>query len=164
MIDKTDLSALIVGRNCTLSKKDKIGGTVWVPRNYRNLLMTPMDIFNLIDIQRIHHPKLCKFTYASKAIGMKSRIDFFHLAKNLTISVKKTEIYLSIAPDHDAIYLSLSGSCESPRGLGLWKLNNTLLKDEEYVEWVQTYSNTVKYYRGVANKGLPAVGVYQNGN
>jgi len=29
------------------------------------------------------------------------------------------------------------------------------LKDEAYVEWLrETYSNTVKYYRGVANKGL----------
>ena len=86
---------------------------------------------------------------------MKSRIDFFLLAKNLTKSVKKTEIYPSIAPDHNAIYISLSGSCESPRGPGLWKFNNTLLKDEEYVERVrETYSNTVKYYREVANKGL----------
>ena len=92
-----------------------------------------MDMFDLIDIQRIRHPKLCKFMYASKAKGMKSRIDFFLLAKNLTKSVKKTEIYPSIAPDHNAIYISLSGSCESPRGLGLWKFNNTLLKDEEYV-------------------------------
>jgi len=36
MIDKTDLSALIVGGdwNWTLSEKDKIGGTVWVPTNH----------------------------------------------------------------------------------------------------------------------------------
>ena len=91
----------------------------------------------------------------SKAIGMKSRIDYFLLAKNLTKSVKKTEIYPSIAPDHNAIYISLSGSPESPRGPGLWKFNNTLLKDEEYVECVrETYSNTVKYYRQVTNKRL----------
>ena len=65
MIDKTDLSALIVGGdwNCTLSKKDKIGGIVWIPTNYRNLLMTTMDMLDLIDIQRICHPKLCKFTH-----------------------------------------------------------------------------------------------------
>ena len=157
MIDKTDLSALIVDGdwNCTLSKKDKIGGTVWVPTNYKNLLMTTMDMFDLIDIQRIRHPQLCKFTYASKAIGMKSRINFFLLVKNLTKSVKKTEIYPSIVPDHNAIYISLSGSCEIPRGPGLWKFSNTLLKDKEYVERVrETYSNTVKYYREVANKGL----------
>ena len=42
-----------------------------------------------------------------------------------------------------------------PEGTGLWKFNNTLLKDEEYVERVrETYSNTIKYYCEVANKGL----------
>ena len=118
IIDKTELSALIVGGdwNCTLSKKDKIGGTVWAPTNYRNLLITIMNMFDLIDIQRARHPKLRKFTYESKAIGMKSRIDYFLLSKNLTKCVKKTEIYSSIAPDHNAVHISLSGSCESPRG------------------------------------------------
>ena len=157
IIDKTELTNLIVGGdwNCTLSKKDKIGGTVWAPTNYRNLLVTTMDMFDLIDIQRVRYPKSRKFTYESKAIGMKSRIDFFLLAKNLTKSVKKTEIYPSIAPDHKAIYTSLSWSCETPRGPGLWKFNNTLLKDEEYVEWVRkTYSNTVRYYRQATSKGL----------
>ena len=126
--DKTELSALIVGGdwNCTLSKKDKIGGTVWAPTNYRNLLITTMDMFDLIDIQRVRHPKLRKFTYESKAIGVKSKIDYFLLSKNLTKSVKKTEIYSSIAPDHNVIHVSLYGSCESPRGPGLWKFNNTL--------------------------------------
>ena len=136
-------------------KKDKIGGTAWAPTNYRNMLVTTMDMFDLIDIQRVRHPKSRKFTYESKAIGMKSRIDFFLLAKNLTKSVKKTEVYPSIAPDHNAIYTSLSWSCETPRRPGLWKFNNTLLKDEEYVEWVrETYSNTVRYYRQVTSKGL----------
>jgi len=157
IIDKTELTTLIVGGdwNCTLSKKDKIGGTAWVSMNYRNLLVTTMDMFDLIDIQRVRHPKLCKFTYESKALGMKYRIDYFLLAKNLTKSVKKTEIYPSIAPDHNAIYISLFWSCETPRGPGLWKFNNTLLKDEEYVEWVRkTYSNTLNYYRQVTNKSL----------
>ena len=50
---------------------------------------------------------------------------------------------------------TLSWSCETPRGPGLWKFNNTLLKDEEYVEWVRkTYSNTVRYYRQATSKGL----------
>ena len=47
---------------------------------------------------------------------MNSRIDYFLLAKNLIKSVKKTEIYPSIAPDHNAIYISLFWSCETPRG------------------------------------------------
>ena len=138
LIDKTELTTLIVGGdwNCTLSKKDKLGGTAWARTIYRNLVITSMDMFDLIDIQRARQPKLCKFTYESKAKGMKSRIDFFLMAKNLTKNVKKTEIYPSIAPDHNAIYISLSWVNETPRGPGFWKFNNTLLKDEKYPDVV----------------------------
>jgi len=77
--------------------------------------------------------------YESKELGMKSRIDYFLLAKNLTKSVKITEIYPSIAPDLNSIYISLFWSCETPRGPGLWKFNNTLLKDEDgLVKLIQT--------------------------
>ena len=79
IIDKTELSALIVGGdwNCTLSKKDKIGGSTWVPTNYSKLVLTSMEMFDLVDIKRVRHPNLRKFTYKSKALRMKSRIDFF---------------------------------------------------------------------------------------
>ena len=36
-----------------------------------------MDILDLVDIQRERHPKLRKYSYESKALKMKSRIDFF---------------------------------------------------------------------------------------
>ena len=76
---KSKLTALIVGGdwNCTLSKSDKVGGKPWKATKYRNFVMATMDIFDLIDIQRVKHPKLCKYSYESKALKMKSRIDFF---------------------------------------------------------------------------------------
>ena len=53
IIDKTELTTLIVGGdwNCTLSRKDKIGGTPWKPTNYSNLVLTTMDMFDLVDIK-----------------------------------------------------------------------------------------------------------------
>ena len=42
-----------------------------------------MEMFDLVDIQRMRHPKLRKFTYESKSLKVKSRIDFFLIAKNL---------------------------------------------------------------------------------
>ena len=129
IIDKSELTSLIVGGdwNCTLSKKDKIGGAPWKPSSYCNLILTTMEMFDLVDTQRMRHPKLRKFTYESKSLKLKSRIDFFLVAKHLIGHVKNSEIYPSIAPDHDAIYISLSWSCKPPRGPGLWKFNNTLL-------------------------------------
>ena len=157
IIDKSELTSLIVGGdwNCTLSKKDKIGGAPWKPSSYRNLIVTTMEMFDLVDIQRMRHPKLRKFTYESKSLKVKSRIDFFLIAKNLFGDVKNSEIYHAIAPDHNAIYISISWPNKPPRGPGLWKFNNTLLKDMQYVSTVQdTYAHVCSYYSNVTDKRL----------
>ena len=157
LIDKSEISTLIVGGdwNCTLSKIDKIGGTIWKPTNYRNLILTTMDAFDLVDIQRLRHPRLRKYSYESKVLKLKSRIDFFLVAKNLTQHVKKSEIYPSIAPDHRAIYISLSWTTEKSRGPGLWKFNNTLLKDEHYASKIrETYSRTRAFYSNLTDARL----------
>ena len=86
---------------------------------------------------------------------MKSRLDFFLVAKNLTKSVRNSEIYPSIAPDHKAIYISLSWSSETPRGPGLWKFNNTLLNDEQYIAMIRsTYAETRTCYSNLEDKWI----------
>ena len=77
-----------------------------------------MDAFDLVDIQRLRHPRLRKYSYESKSLKLKSKINFFLVAKNQTQYVKKSEIYPSIAPDHRAIYISLSWTNGKPRGPG----------------------------------------------
>ena len=112
-------------------------------------------MFDLVDIQRVRHPKLRKFTYESKFLKVKSRIDFFLIAKNLTLRVKNTEICPAIAPDHDAIHISLSLPNKCPRGPGYWKFNNTLLNDEQYIAKVRdTYSQARNYYSYLTDKRL----------
>ena len=114
-----------------------------------------MDILDLIDIQRVKHPKLRKYSYESKTLKVKSRIDFFLVAKHLEQYVKKCEIYSSVEPYHKAIYISLSWSNPTPRGPGLWKFNNSLLNDEEYVNKIrETYAYTCVYYSDSVSKRL----------
>ena len=114
-----------------------------------------MEMFDLVDIQRVRHPNLRKFTYQSKPLNMKSRLDFFLVDKNLTRSVKKTEIYSAIAPVHDAIYILLSWTGKTFKGPGLWKFNNTLLSDERYVAIVRDqYSQARSYYSYLTDKRL----------
>ena len=74
LINKSELTTLIVSGdwNCTLSKNDKGGGKPWKATNYRNLVLTTIDE---------RHPKLRKYSYESKALKVKSRIDFFLVAK-----------------------------------------------------------------------------------
>ena len=93
LIDKSELTTLIVGGDwhCTLSKNVKGGDKPWKATNYRNLVLTTIDVLDLVDIQRERHPKLRKYSYESKALKVKSRIDFFLVAKNLTQFVKKVK-------------------------------------------------------------------------
>jgi len=107
LIDKAEPTALIVGGdwNCTLSRKDKKGGARWKPTSFRNAVLIKMDVFDLIDIQREKYPNVNKYSYLSKALDVKSRINFLLVAKNLTKYVKKSDIQPSIAPDHCAVYI-----------------------------------------------------------
>jgi len=92
-----------------------------------------MNMLDLVDMQRERHLNVNKFSYSSKALNLKSRIDFL-LAKELKKYVSKVDIQTSLAPDHSLIYLSLNLPEETPRGPGFWKFNNTLLEDNEYIE------------------------------
>ena len=73
-------------------------------RQERWLALTTMDIFDLVDIQRVKHLTINKYYYKSKALKMRSRIDFFLIAKNLTKYVQKVDIQPSIAHDHRTVY------------------------------------------------------------
>ena len=157
LIDKSEITALIVGGdwNCTLSKKDKKGGSPWRPIAYRNLVNITMDTLDLVDIQRTRYPNVNKFSYRSKTLGVKSRIDFFLISKHLTKFVKKVDIQISIAPDHNMILLSLPWPNENPRGPGFWKFNNSLLEDKEYtIKILEFYPQLREKYHYVNDKQL----------
>ena len=62
------------------------------------------------------HPKKKAFTYESKTLSLKSRIDFFLIAQSFKLNIRTAEIRSSIAPDHKAIYLSVEFNDAFHRG------------------------------------------------
>ena len=157
LIDKSELTSLVVGGdwNCTLYRNDKKGGAPWRPTNYRNCILITMDALDLHDIYRKRHPKLNKYTYASKALNIKSRIDFFLISSNLTKFVKKVDIKTSIAPDHNTLYLTMSWSKAPLRGPGFWKFNNELLKDDNFIDKIrEMYPTLREKLNYIQDKGL----------
>ena len=92
----------------------------------------------LTDVYRAIHPSTRTYTYESKCLRLKSRIDFFLVSKQFINDVIKTETRTSIAPDHiKAIFLSLKIGNNLTRGPGTWKFNNSLLKDENYLQLIK---------------------------
>ena len=153
LMSNTNTSNVIIAGdwNTTLNPIDKRGGQPWKATNYRNSLVSLMDELNLIDIYRQIHPTTKTFSYESKTLNLKSRIDFFVISRSLSSCVKNVEIRTSIAPDHKSVFLNVEVKKEFIRGPGLWKFNNTLLEDENYKDLIEFYYPQIlnKYSEGV---------------
>ena len=91
-------------------------------------------MFDLVDIQRVRHPELRKLHIRVQSFEFKIQNRLFLIAKDFTASIKKSEILPAIAPDHNAVYISLALSNKCPRGPGFWKFNNTFLNDPQYID------------------------------
>ena len=72
----------------------------------------------------------------SKALQLSSRIDYFLVAQLLTNQVSQLDTIVSIDPDHKAVKLQLTIP-QGKRGPGLWKFNNSLLEDEDYIKLIK---------------------------
>ena len=147
LISNIDTSKVISGDwNTTLNPIDKRGGQPWKATNYRNSFTNLMAELNLIGIYQQIHPTTRSFTYKSKPLNLKSRIDFFLISHTLSCCVKSTEIGTSIAPDHKSIFLKIKIKT---------KFNDTLLEDENYKELIEFYypQILVKYHK-VTDKQL----------
>ena len=68
---------------------------------------------------------------------MKSRIDYFLIAKSISRLVSPVNVKISIAPDHRAVTLNVNLT-SNKRGPGLRKFNNSLLLDDDFVSLIET--------------------------
>ena len=88
----------------------------------------------LIDIYRTFHPKTTEYTFFSSAHGTFSRIDHILGHKRSLGKFKKIEIVSSIFSDHNAMTLDINYRKKSVKNTNTWRLNNTLLNNQEITE------------------------------
>jgi len=91
-----------------------------------------MEELGIVDVFRELHPNKRAYTYESKALKLKSRIDFFLISHSFISNAEKAEVRSSIAPDHKASFLRLQIDNSIKRGPGTWKFNNPILGDNDY--------------------------------
>ena len=92
---------------------------------------------HLIDIYRTFHRKTPEYTFFSSAHGKFSRID--HILGNRSSLGKfmKVEIISSIFSDHNTIRLDINYTKKSVKNTNTWRLNNTLLNNQEISEEIK---------------------------
>ena len=100
---------------------------------------------NLIDIYRTLHPKTTEHTFFSSAHGTFPKIDHIVGHKASLGKFKKSEIISSIFSDHNAIRLDIKYRKKTVKTKHTWRLNNTILNNQEITEEIkgEINSNTI---------------------
>lgn len=72
-----------------------------------------------------------------------ARLDFFSYFSFTYKEVRNSDIMISYRSDHSIVFISLKFN-DFKHGSGLWKFNNSLLKDLEYVQSINCHINQIK--------------------
>ena len=95
-----------------------------------------LDRFGLVDVWRYTYPGLSGFTWrrGGTALDQQSRIDFFFISSSTLRSqgISKIEIRPGHKSDHNMLVLEMNIQNQQ-RGPGVWRFNNNLLANEEFL-------------------------------
>ena len=119
--------------NCPLDPSLDQKGGLSIPRKYViNAIDEIKSEFSLHDIWRLKNPTTQSFTWARCSPFVFCRLDYWLISDKLHDLVSKVDIIPSIKTDHSAIILEIEEIQACGRGPGFWKLNTSLLSDENY--------------------------------
>ena len=98
---------------------------------------------NLVDPFRELNPDLKRFTWRTKQPLKQSRLDYFLITENIMSDVNTCTIESSYRSDHSMIILNLTFN-KFIKHKPLWKHNNSLLNDIEYLNTINKKNSDIK--------------------
>ena len=98
---------------------------------------------NLFDTFRELHPSLRRYTWRRKTPLKQSRLDFFLVTENIVNSIKNGKFETGYKSNHSMVALT-SAMDKFEHGKSLWKYNNSLLTDTEYLKIINSKMQNVK--------------------
>ena len=96
------------------------------------VLNEQVSLNNWIDVWRLGHSDVEQFTWKRRKPITFSRLDYFLLPSFDVGSVQECEIWANNISDHSFVYIELAFE-KIRRGKGLWKFNNSLLVNSDFV-------------------------------
>ena len=116
----------------------------------KEALNDTIDQLELIDIYKTFHPKTADYTFFSSVHGTFSRIDHILGHKSSLSKFKKIEIISSIFSEHNAMRLEMNCREINIKNTNTWRLNNTLLNNQEITEEIK--EEIKKYLETIDNE------------
>ena len=142
-------NTIIVGYfNTSLTKMDR--SSKMKINKETEALNDTIDQIDLIDIYRTFHLKTADYTFFSSVHGTFSRIDHIFGYKSSLSKLKKIEIISSIFSDHNVMRLEINYREKNVKYTNTWRLNNTLLNNQEITEEIK--EETKKYLEKNGNE------------
>ena len=113
---------------------------------------------NLCDTFRITYPNPHRYTWRSRNPLKQAQLDFFLTSNTITDLINKCEIKPGYKSDHSFIALKIIQN-KFTIGKGIWKFNNNLLRNEDYIELInkvidnEIYTYVIPVYHPIYLKG-----------
>ena len=106
-------------------------------RSETQALNDTLNKMDLVDTYRTFHLKTADYTFFSSVHGTFSRIDHIWGHKSSLSKFKKIGIISSIFSDHKTMRLEINYREKNIKNTGTWRLNNTLLNNQEIIEEIK---------------------------
>ena len=108
--------------------------------SYSSYLIQLIETYDLVDIWNLKNPGVKKFTHPENTrYGLvHSRIDYFLVTSHLEYVIETADILPGLKSDHSLLKLTILLENQPNRGRGLWKLNISLLQDDNYIKLIKS--------------------------
>ena len=101
----------------------------------RSKVITMLNDRDLVDIYRANYPNSPRYTWRKRNPVKQARLDYFIVSSSMTDIIDSTSILPSYRSDHSIIEININLS-SFKHGKGYWKFNNSLLKNQEYLDLI----------------------------
>ena len=127
---------------------DAKGGTLTLKSQSINKLTEINETLDLRDIWRVRNPTKRKYTFRQNHLSgiTQWRLDYILISQNPQEYVKKCDVLNALSTDHSLIFCSISKRNEFNKGKGkdLWKFNNSLTSNTDFVEQMKQLIENIK--------------------
>jgi hypothetical protein len=137
--------------NCvTNAKLDKRGGNATRGHEGSEELREICSQFKLVDCFRSKFPDKKEYTYRGGEVS--TRLDRFYISSSLTPSLQDVRHILYPFSDHSAVLINLNSFSHILFGKSYWKFNNSLLKDEDFIDYMTVILKVI--FDSIPNEGI----------